>query len=835
MSLRRHTIPLFIAFLAILLAMLGQNLWRNLEALSGAGNENAQWTILQLDTEFANLHAVLLEEAARPEPNRDEIRLRTDIALSRINLVGVGVAGEIVRTDEASRALLQRITDYADQAAPLVDGNLDADDIARLTELTAATAPLARNLALKGIQIGAERTEARRNEFARKLRNTGFVAIGVMGALAAVLVILNRSLLIAHEKDRDLRASSKRFESTISGSLDAIVTSNEDGEILDFNPAAEKVFGWGKSDIIGRNVEVLLPKSASEQKPDQDDGSRNIFCRYLGQGRCEIMARRSTGDVFPADLTVTFAGSDPDGLIIVYLRDISDRKVNERALIDAKERAERTDRAKSRFLTVMSHEMRTPLNGVLGVLDLLRTTSLSDKQRRYVDVAAASSEVLMRHLHEALDITRIETGALTLAPQPFHFGEEVTRIVTVLEPLAKEKSIELTHHIDDGMQRYFVADGSRIAQIITNLIGNAIKFTGSGRVEVTASGIHTQLVTSATVCVRDTGIGVPEGLTEAIFEDFVALSHSSGRMSRGDGLGLSISRKLARLMGGDVTVSSVEGCGSEFKLTLPLKRAGGAEGTEQKKKAVGSAPQHDVPINILVVEDNNINRTVLQEMLQGMGHVVSTAAGGYEGYKLLQSQPFDLIFMDINMPDMDGIELTKRVRENDGPNRDTRIQGLTAYGREEFLHIAEAAGMDGFSTKPIRIQGIANILRDAKVSAPSATGPTEDIDPIIINELRNALGIGRLKESADAFFRETDDVLGGMRDMTLPDDHDDIAARLHNLGGAAALFGLRVLADAALETRAEVENATSRSLEAMLYELDICARAARNSFLELTK
>lgn len=835
MILRRFAIPVSIAFLVLLVGVMARNLWRDLEDLSTAANDNAQWTILQLDTEFANLHAALLEETSRPEANLDAIRLRTNIALSRINLVDRGVAGEIIRTDERAQLLLSQIGDFAEEAIALVDGDLNAADIQRLADLTAETSPIARRLALRGIQIGADRTEASRKEFSDKLRNTGLVAILLIGALAGVLVVLNRMLSIAHDRDKRLRASSKRLESTISGSLDAIVTSTHAGDILEVNPAAERVFDWRKEDLAGQTVNILLPASTPGTELLQHQGHENAFVGYLGQGRVEIMARKRTGVVFPCDLSVTAAGDAPDGLIVCYLRDISDQKINEQALIDSKERAERTDQAKSQFLTIMSHEMRTPLNGVLGVLDLLRTTDLSDRQRRLVDVATASGEVLMQQLHEALDITRIETGSLILAPRRFNLCNEVTRVVTVLEPLAKEKGIALTHHVDRGMMMDFVADGIRIGQIITNLVGNAIKFTGRGSVDVSVSGIHTPSVTSAIISVRDTGIGIPKKYWEAIFEDFVALSHSGGRMSRGDGLGLSISRKTARFMGGDIKLSSIEGSGSEFTLTLPLTRADDPELQSGRSGLADAASASDAEVRILVVEDNNINRTVLQEMLESMGHCVTTATGGKEGYELARRRPFDLIFMDINMPELDGIELTRMIRETAGPNRATRIQGLTAYGREEFLHIAEAAGMDGFSTKPIRLQDISALIRNDHVDLSQVSNKSGIIDEVVVEELRGALGEARLRENAEMFFREAADALTDMRGLKLPSDRRTLEARLHDMSGAAALFGLTSLTDTIAGIRHGLDNETARPLDSMLKELESGIEEARSRFLELAR
>lgn len=838
MSIRQFAIPVFIAFLVVLVAVMGRTLWVDLANLSTAGNENAQWTILQLDTEFANLQSTLFDQGWRGEFDRDEIRLRTDITISRINIVGRGVSAEIIEGDDRARALLVQLQDFADEAAAIVDGDLGPADIDRLTQLAAATSPLARQFSLRGVQIGAERTEARRHEFATKLRNTGLVAIGVIAVLAGVLVFLNRLLWIARQKDRALSASSKRLESTIHGSLDAMITSDGKGEILDFNPAAELIFDWKKDELTGLNVGILLADWACQPDASKVGQTGNAFSEYLDQGRVEITARRRTGEVFPADLNVTSAGEASDGLVIVYLRDISDQKVNEQALVDAKKRAERTERAKSRFLTIMSHEMRTPLNGVLGVLDLLKTTKLNNRQSQYLDVATASSEALMRQLNEALDVTRIETGSLVLAPQRFNFAEEVSRIASVLEPLATEKGIELTLEIDPEMRMDFVADGNRIGQIVTNLIGNAIKFTDAGSVSVNLTGIHTLSETLASIAVKDTGFGIPEEYLEAVFEEFVVLSHSSGRMSRSDGLGLSISRKTARIMGGDIKVSSVEGSGSAFTLTLPLERAqGSAHPFKEQSELAETSGNKPTALSILVIEDNRINRTVLREMLEDMGHAVGVARDGMEGYQIAMRSEYDLILMDIDLPKIDGIELTKKLREHDGPNRNTRIHGLTAYGKEEYLDRAKDAGMNGFSTKPIRLRHLDRIMRDEEPSGVERAGEPEDqvIDLVVFEELRAALGETRLRNSTDAFFCETEQVLANWRQLDLQKDREAFVSQLHNLSGAAALFGLQAMAEKAASARAKTEQyGDIVNLNAMLHEIEELLSAARCHVSELT-
>lgn len=230
----------------------------------------------------------------------------------------------------------------------------------------------------------------------------------------------------------------------------------------------------------------------------------------LDAGRVELSALRKSGEECPVELNITSVQSATGELFIAYLRDISVRKINEQKLIDARDKAEAMDRAKSQFLAVMSHEMRTPLNGILGVLDLMRQTKLNKKQERYARIASASGEILLEHVNEALDITRIELGSMQFLPQSFEMGSAVESIVDVLTPLAQEKNLTVTLDVEAGMGRVFEGDSGRIGQILTNLIGNAIKITDDGAIGVKVGGIHTANHTNATITVFDTGRGIPK-------------------------------------------------------------------------------------------------------------------------------------------------------------------------------------------------------------------------------------------------------------------------------------------------------------------------------------
>ncbi|WP_368184372.1 ATP-binding protein [Aestuariibius sp. HNIBRBA575] len=782
-----------IAGLIALLSVLIAQLPKDLRALSTAETDNTQWSVFQVETEFANLSATLAQQALAAAPDTDWVKLRADIALSRANIVTSGRNRILWVGNEEAEALLEQLRDFQASVAQILDQNdvLGRPEIADLRKLTQDIRPNVRRLALVGLQQGAQLSENRRDVFIEKLRWLGLVAIVLIAAFALALLYLAWLLAAARRKDEDLRSTSQRLAVTVSASLDGIVIANAHGEIIEFNGAASNIFGWSKAEILGQKMDqTIVPMHhraghAAGMKRYLSTGTPHV----VGAGRIELSALRKTGEEFPIELNITSAMQNGEEIFIAYIRDISKQKISEQKLIDARDQAKRTDLAKSHFLAVMSHEMRTPLNGILGVLDLLKTTKLDKQQDRYVQVAAASGEILLEHINEALDITRIETGVMSLSPERFSLRQTVNRVADVLRTLATEKGLTLQVDFDPGMDRDFKADPVRVNQILTNLIGNAIKFTKTGGITLKVAGIHGPETTEATIVVTDTGPGIADENIEDIFQDFVALARPSGRQSRGDGLGLSISRKVARLMGGDLTAHSVVGQGSAFTLTLPLTRCCddlpeiSAQTTIANPK-VGS---------VLIVEDNAINRSVLGDMLIGFGSNVTEAKDGLEGLKTAEETKFDLIVMDISMPFMDGIEVTRRIRQGDGPNKSTYILGLTAHGRQEYRDKAKAAGMEGFCTKPIRLSDLRATLDGIPLQGGADPQQTGLFAHDVLSELRDALGDQKTHKTAQAFFVELTEGVTKLREKSDLQQESAITDILHKLRGAAALLGLNAL------------------------------------------
>ncbi|MDA9053415.1 response regulator [Planktomarina temperata] len=790
----RFVVLVGLGLLTILLALMVSKLFSDLQDLSvSKGNTQTRWHSSQFETQIADLDSILTENIANVDLQRDAIRQKINIVLSKLFVLkndpyllnfwenpGLGASGLMPLFQFETRAIA-----IADKPAQITTSDLlDLRDILRKAR------PVARKISLRGAELAGVQSTKRRTKFARQLTWTGGFAIGFLIMLASLLLLMDRMLLSAIRRAAALTASSKQLAATVAGSLDAIVIADSFSKIIEYNASAEGVFGWTRKEIIGRTMEdIFLPEGLRDtyknamNQPLLQDRSEAIY-----PTRFELSGRRKNGEEFPVELNMTFVKRNDDAIFMAYIRDVSDRKITEKALIEARDRAESADKAKSQFLAVMSHEMRTPLAGIIGIMDLLKTTKLSQKQDRYIQIATSSSTVLLDHINEALNITRIDVGKLELSSQEFNLPDLAETLVEVLEPLSNQKNLDLRLQLANNIKSNFMGDSHRIRQILTNLLGNAIKFTDQGNINFSITGSDGPETSFVHFIISDTGLGIAPENHQKIFEEFVAITQGDQSQVRGDGLGLHISRKIARLMGGDVMVKSDIGKGAEFTLSLPLEKVRKIDG---KVAEPASFPhKENQNLSILVVEDNNVNREVLGDMLKGLGHSVSRATNGVEALDCANIQSFDIIFMDINMPVMDGIEATHRIRADSKLNSKACIFGLTAHGSDEFGEEAQQAGMDNFFTKPIRLEALRKIISDIVSNDQFAV--IDEFSPVL-TELFETLGREKVLRIGEKFFEELDVFIQQSIDGVFAEDHVALVEATHKMKGAAVLLGQNVL------------------------------------------
>ena len=392
----------------------------------------------------------------------------------------------------------------------------------------------------------------------------------------------------------------------------------------------------------------------------------------------------------------------PDGTFIGIRLDITELKEREAELEEAQRRAVLADRAKSEFLANMSHEIRTPMNGVLGMAELLAKSELDARQKTFTDIIVKSGNALLTIINDILDFSKIDSGQLVLDPVPFHLAEAIEDVATLVSTRAKEKDLELIVRVPPDLQEHYVGDVGRIRQIITNLVGNAVKFTDSGHVFVDVSGQEFETSTLLKVCVTDSGIGIPPEMLDHVFDKFSQVDASSTRRHEGTGLGLAITSRLVSLMGGTMGVESVEGEGSTFWFTLALPRA---QGFERKK----IAPVDVTGARVLVIDDNAVNRAILLEQMSNWGFDACAAEGGREGIAVLKAAAglgleVDCVILDYQMPEMTGAEVARVIRAT---------PGISSVPIVMLTSVDQALGQAGYRSLDINAQ----LIKPARSSA----------------------------------------------------------------------------------------------------------------------
>ncbi|MDB4208895.1 ATP-binding protein [Amylibacter sp.] len=746
----------------------------------------------QLDGQLADLDITLLEQITNNNLSKEELLLKVDTVLNKLLVLESSQSGVILGYNEEVRVLMRPIDQFVNETISIIDkeDEISFEDILILREMVKKVRPKISKNAFLVYRLAVVRSQEHRKNFSKQLIWTAGSTVFFLIMLSGLLLLLDRMLRSAIRRADELTASSRQLALTVAGSMDAIIIADGYSKIIEYNTSAQGVFGWSREEIIGKTMEELFFRKGLR------DAYKNAMAQSLELSntnvvdgvRVELTAWRKNGEEFVVELNMTYVERNNDAIYMAYIRDISDRKVAEKILIEARDRAERTDKAKSQFLAVMSHEMRTPLAGIIGVMDLLKTTKLTKKQDHYVQIATSSGEIMLEHINEALDITRIEGGALNLSPQEFNLPDLVRSLVEILKPLANVKKLNLDLQIDNKIKTNFMGDSLRIRQILTNLLGNSIKFTDKGSIKFVISYSHGSDTSKLKFKITDTGKGIAPEDHKKIFDDFVVISSGGKQQTRGDGLGLSISRKIARQMGGDIIVESNINEGATFILSLPLKQVAKTDVVELK--GLDIPVENFKKINVLVVEDSITNREVLCDMLEGMGHNVRSATNGLETLNQAKKQLFDIIFMDINMPIMGGIEATQKIRSGGGLNSKTYIAGLTAHGSDEFGVEAKESGMDCYITKPIRLAALRKIISD--VISDSSFETIGELSPVLM-ELFETLGREKALGVGWVFFEELEQFIKQYDQDFFGKDNNALAEAAHKLKGASAMFGQELL------------------------------------------
>jgi PAS domain S-box-containing protein len=655
------------------------------------------------------------------------------------------------------------------------------------------------------------------------------MSLVVLDGLSAVCMVVTD--LTERKRAEAVLASEQRYRLLFDRNPDGVFAVDPTGRFILANPACEQISGYSASELLQKTFVDLC-------EPDQLAATREHFERNLCEHaytQLETAILRKDGQ--RVDLWIAGEPIGSDGQVVAVhctAKDITERKRMEEELKQAKAAAEAANVAKSQFLASMSHELRTPMNAILGMTDLALQEPLSDRLRDYLQTARESGDLLLNLLNEVLDLSRIEAGRFELEATPFSPQQTVEQVVRTLRVRADEKGLALSCELAEDLPNLLIGDSLRLRQVLMNLIGNAIKFTPTGKIAVRAA-VQTRGTETVSLkfSVSDTGIGIAPEHRERLFAPFTQADASTTRRYGGSGLGLTISKRLVDLMGGTIWLESQLGQGSTFHFTVTLPTAKPSSTGRERQLAGrdGASPQLATApargLRVLLVEDTPANQKLVHYLLSNRGHTVVVAENGRESLDRLTAEDFDLVLMDVQMPEMDGFQATAAIRAlPDVRKARIPVVAMTAHALRGDAERCLAAGMDSYLSKPIdghelialveRLSGPESptledggqLAREGALSRTSAAQKTSE--PASENARTEAVfdlgeAVRRCFDNLDMFqkmvgclFDESDPLVAQMMAAIEHNDAASLADNVHRLKGTVVYLGAKPTADVTL-------------------------------------
>ncbi|MDX2190678.1 MAG: response regulator [Bacteroidota bacterium] len=628
-----------------------------------------------------------------------------------------------------------------------------------------------------------------------------------------------------------LLESEEKFRDIFESFQDIYYRTTLDGDIMMISPSAQELLGFKPEEIIGQKIELFY------ENPEVNDSLENELLTTGTVKNYEVNMKTKFGTSIQTitNLRLMYNKRNEPIAIEGVARDITSLKIASEELRHAKELAEKSLKSKQLFLANMSHEIRTPMNGVIGMIDLLSNSQLNAEQKEYIDTIKKSSETLLNILNDILDLSKLEAGKMQLKPSPVSIEGTIEKLFALFNNLAQQKNIKLQYSISPDVPMFINADETRFLQILANLTSNAIKFTEKGEISVIVKRAGKKRIKFV---VQDTGIGITKENVKLLFSSFSQLDNTTTKAYQGTGLGLSISKELCKLMGGTIGVKSEINMGSTFWFTIeaqPVDKIELAKTVSETEINVFGGFGAVVP-KILLVDDNQINQKVASEILKKAGCVVDVATNGMEAIFKVIENPYDLIFMDIQMPEMDGITATKKIREL-RIKKLAPIIAMTAYSMEEDKEKFLKAGMDDYLPKPIKSENIVKIIRkwvlnedEEKINELSDKQLSSFvINPEVVSQLKMHLDDEMVSDVYMEFESETEQLIKACESMNL----EIIRSNLHTIKGNAGTLGIDRVAKWAKKMEADIKKKNTSNFGSDFVNLNSAFDEFKKSYKKL--
>jgi len=610
------------------------------------------------------------------------------------------------------------------------------------------------------------------------------------GGCIVKLQSASRDITLRRAADEALKYSEKKYRDLITYSQAYICTHDMEGRILSVNPYFKKMLNYDESELVGTYIQNLFPEKHHQNYPQYMQAFAN---KSIVDGVLSIFNRKNE-QRFLYFQSYKVEEAKNESYIVSIAQDITERMLAERELIKAKEAAEESARVKENFLANMSHEIRTPMNGIMGMAGLLFKTPLDDNQKNYLNIIRQSTDNLLVIINDILDIAKIEAGKLELEEIPFNINDTVKAAFQTLTYKAEEKEIAYLTKPLNLKQPVLIGDPYRLNQLLLNFLNNAIKFTEEGSVMLSGEVMDEddEQLTIA-FSITDTGIGIPKDKQEYIFEGFTQAYASTARKYGGTGLGLSICKNLVEMQGGHIWVESTEGEGSTFKFSLTYRKSNQDSDFIQQKDEMDYSSLGS--LRVLLAEDNEINVFLAQSIMQGWGFEVAVAHNGLEAVELARQHLYDVVLMDIQMPELSGIDATLAIRAlPDRTKAGVPIIALTANALKGDAEKYLSSGMNAYLSKPfeedklfLKIASVLPHLLKSKTEQPIVTPAVmQQIPEAPLYSLEMLLKMSRgneafLKRAKQLFVDTVPKTISDMQEKERIADWAGVSAAAHKL------------------------------------------------------